>query len=387
MQHKELSDLPELVKLRQELHKYPELSGQESETAKRIVKHLQNYNPDKIYTQLGGTGVAAVFFGKDANGPTILFRAELDALPISETNKNLNYSSVTDGTSHKCGHDGHMAILAALGSLLQQQRPACGKVILLYQPAEETGAGAWAVLQDARFKAALKPDYVFALHNIPGKPMHQVIVREDVFAAASTGMIVELHGKSSHAAEPENGINPGLAMSEIIVAFNDIIRKKEQFQDLALLTVIHARLGEVAFGTNPGFATVMATLRSYQPADMQKLKELTQQCVQQIAASYKLTYNINFVEDFPATVNHSEQVQSIRQAAADLELDVQEAVQPFRWSEDFGHFIARYKGAFFGLGSGIHQPQLHHANYDFPDELIPTGTALFYGIIQQILNK
>jgi amidohydrolase len=387
MQHKELSDLSELVKLRQELHKYPELSNQESETAERIVKHLQNYNPDKIYTHLGGTGVASVFYGENADGPTILFRAELDALPIVETNENLNYSSVREGTSHKCGHDGHMAILTALGSLLQQQQPASGKVILLYQPAEETGAGAWAVLQDSRFEAELNPDYVFALHNIPGKPMHQVIVREDVFAAASTGMIVELHGKSSHAAEPENGLNPGLAMAEIIVGFNEIIRNKEQFQELALLTVIHARLGEVAFGTNPGFATVMATLRSYQPADMQRLKELTQQRVQQIAANYKLTYSISFVEDFPATVNHSEQVQSIREAAANLELDVQEAVQPFRWSEDFGHFTARNKGAFFGLGSGSHQPQLHHADYDFPDELIPTGAAMFYGIIQQILNK
>ncbi|MBJ6117887.1 amidohydrolase [Pontibacter sp. BT310] len=387
MQHKELSDLSELVKLRQELHKYPDLSGQESETAARIVKHLQNYNPDKIYTQLGGTGVAAVFYGEKPDGPTILFRAELDALPIVETNEDLNYRSVREGTSHKCGHDGHMAILTALGSLLHQKRSASGKVILLYQPAEETGAGAWAVLQDSRFETGLKPDYVFALHNIPGKPMHQVIVREDVFAPASTGMIVELHGKSSHAAEPENGLNPGLAMAEIIVAFNEIISNKEQFQDLALLTVIHARLGEVAFGTNPGFATVMATLRSYQPTDMQRLKELTQQCVQQIAANYKLTYNISFIEDFPATVNHSDQVQSIRKAAANLELDVQEAVQPFRWSEDFGHFTARYKGAFFGLGSGTQQPQLHHADYDFPDELIPTGAAMFYGIIQQILNK
>lgn len=387
MQQKKLKNLPDLVKLRQELHQHPELSGQETETARRIVEHLQTYIPDKIYTHLGGTGVAAVFNGLNTDGPTILFRAELDALPIADTNEELNYSSVTDSISHKCGHDGHMAILTALGSLLHQQRPAKGKVILLYQPAEEIGAGAWAVLQDKRFETEFKPDYVFALHNLPGKPMHQVVVREDVFAAASTGMIVELHGRSSHAAEPENGLNPGLAMSEIIVAFNHIIRQKDQFQDLTLLTVIHARLGEVAFGTNPGFATVMATLRTYQPDDMNKLKELTRKQVEEIASNYNLTFSIRFTEEFPATVNHSEQVQTIRQAARAIELDVQEAVQPFRWSEDFGHFTARYKGAFFGLGSGTEQPQLHHSDYDFPDELIPTGAAVFYGIVQHILNK
>ncbi|ARS34873.1 amidohydrolase [Pontibacter actiniarum] len=387
MQHHKLTDLPHLTQLRHTLHRHPELSGSETDTARRLEAHMQAYSPDQLYTNLGGTGLAAVFNGIEPDGPTVLFRAELDALPITEANEDLHYKSEAEGVSHKCGHDGHMAILSALGSLLHQRRPARGKVVLLYQPAEETGAGAWAVLQDQRFEQEIKPDYVFALHNLPGKPKHQVVVREGVFAAASTGMVVELHGKSSHAAEPENGVNPGQAMAEIILAFNQIVRDKAQFQDLTLLTVIHARLGEVAFGTNPGYATVMATLRSYQPADLQKLKELTQQHVQEIADRHSLRHTIRFVEEFPATVNHSREVQLVRQAAAQLELDVQEAVHPFRWSEDFGHFTARYKGAFFGLGSGETQPQLHHSNYDFPDELIPTGASLFYGIANEILNK
>ncbi|MBB6610190.1 amidohydrolase [Pontibacter sp. Tf4] len=387
MHHLSPTDFANLVQLRQQLHQYPELSGSETETARRIVTHLQNYSPDKIYTGLGGTGVAAVFQGEDPEGPTIVFRAELDALPIAETNQDLSYSSVHEGTGHKCGHDGHMAILTALGSMLHHKKPARGKVVLLYQPAEETGAGAWAVLQDERFTEEIKPDYVFGLHNLPGYPMHEVVVRHDVFASASTGMIVELEGKSSHAAEPENGVNPGEAMAEIVLGFNRIIQQKTQFESLTLLTIIHARLGEVAFGTNPGFATVMATLRAYQPHDLQKLKELTHKCVEEIAASYSLKYNIRFTEEFPATINHPTEVEAIQRTAVNLQLQQQVAVQPFRWSEDFGHFTARYNGAFFCLGAGINQAQLHHSDYDFPDELIPTGAALFYGIIHEILNQ
>ncbi len=325
-----------------------------------------------------------MFYGKQpTEGPTVLFRAELDALPIAETNHDLSYCSTAEGVGHKCGHDGHMAILTGMASLLHRHKPARGKAVLLYQPAEETGAGAFAVLQDERMER-LKPDFVFALHNLPGVKLHQVVIRNNVFAAASTGMVIELHGKSSHAAEPENGLNPGKAMAEIILAFDQIIQQKEQFRDLALLTVIHAKLGDVAFGTNPGFATVMATLRAYQPEDFALLKQLATRIVEERAAKYSLSHTISFVEEFPATVNNAAAVDVVKKAAQQLNFDVREAVHPFRWSEDFGHFTAQAPGALFGLGSGMGQPQLHHSDYDFPDEIIPTGASLFYQIFQAL---
>ncbi|MFD2245127.1 amidohydrolase [Pontibacter ruber] len=382
---KDLPHLNYLIQLRHQLHQQPELSGLEQETAHKIVEHLQAFQPDQILTHLGGTGVAAVYEGEDPEGPTVLFRAELDALPIPETGTKA-YRSRRTGVAHLCGHDGHMAILVGLASLLEQQRVARGKVILLFQPAEETGAGARAVLAESGF-AELAPDYVFALHNIPGAPLHQVVLRNEVFAAASTGLIVEFQGSSSHAAEPEIGHNPGVAMAELVLALNQLAQQKDQFRNLTLLTVIHARLGEVAFGTNPGFATVMATLRAYQPADFDLLKHLTEKAVKVEAEKHKLTYSIRYTEEFPATVNHTSSVQLVRRAAEKLQLEVQEAQQPFRWSEDFGHFTNKYNGALFGLGSGLEQPQLHHSNYDFPDALIPTGAVLFYTIAQQILNK
>ncbi|GAA4445174.1 amidohydrolase [Pontibacter saemangeumensis] len=381
-----LTDLQPFTQLRHDLHRQPELSGKESETAERIAAFLQPYRPDQLIQGLGGTGVAAIFQGVVPEGPVVLFRAELDALPIAESSGAL-YKSERNGIGHLCGHDGHMAILAALGSMLHQQKMKRGKVVLLFQPAEETGAGAWDVLQDERFGRHIKPDYVFALHNLPGMPLHQVVMRQEVFAAASTGMVIELFGKSSHAAEPEKGLNPGQAMAELILSFNRIISKKEQFEDLTLLTVIHARLGEVAFGTNPGYATVMATLRSYSPEDLQKLKHLAQQAAAEVAAKHQVRHELRFVEEFPATVNLAEAVELVRRAAGKLSLEVQEAEQPFRWSEDFGHFTHLYKGALFGLGSGESQPQLHHADFDFPDELIPTGAALFYQIASDILNE
>lgn len=376
-----------LIGFRRELHRHPELSGQEQETAVSVAAFLKQYHPNQLLTGLGGTGVAAVFDGAAPDkGPTVLFRAELDALPIAETNPDLPYKSIRAEVGHKCGHDGHMATLAGLASLLHRQKPATGKVILLYQPAEETGAGAWAVLQDKNF-TDLQPDYVFALHNLPGVPLHQVVMRHEVFAAASTGMVIELHGRPSHAAEPENGLNPGEAMAEMILAFNQVTARKEQFEDLALLTVIHARLGEVAFGTNPGFATVMATLRAYKPQDLQLLKQQAQAAAAHLADKYKLAHTIRFEEEFPATINNADAVGVIQRAAHKLGLQVQQAEHPFRWSEDFGHFTDRYKGAFFGLGAGLSQPQLHHADYDFPDELLATGAHLFYAIAQEILNR
>ncbi|MCP2045780.1 amidohydrolase [Pontibacter sp. HSC-36F09] len=380
-----IPDLEEIVALRHHLHQNPELSGLENETSQTLQSFLQRYQPDEIVKELGGTGFAAIFQGKEPKaGPTVLFRAELDALPILEQNE-FAYTSIQKGVSHKCGHDGHMATLVGLASILHQQPLTQGQVVLLYQPAEENGAGAWAVLQTPAFQK-IAPDYVFALHNLPPLPMGQVLVRSDAFAAASVGLKVQLHGKESHAAEPENGLNPGEGMSELIQAFNALVRDQHHFQDLTLLNVVHARLGDVAFGTNPGFATVMATLRAFEQDDLNKLKSLAIEAVKLVAHKYDLKYDFEWVEEFPATRNSAEATAFVEQAAQDLGMDVIRAAKPVRWSEDFGHFTHRYNGAYFGLGSGPDRPQLHHADYDFPDELIPVGAALFYRIAESILN-
>lgn len=221
---------------------------------------------------------------------------------------------------------------------------------------------------------------------MPGLPLHQVLVRHGVFSPASTGMLIELFGQFSHAGEPENGVNPGVAMSELILTLNALYQEKEKFKDLTLITITHARLGDASFGINPGFATVMATLRAFEQDDFFLLKKLAQEAVEDISIKYNLKHSIQFVEEFPATVSGREAVEAVKAAAEQLGLDVVTVPQPVKWSEDFGHFTKAFKGALFDLGAGLNQPHLHHSNYNFPDALIPTGAVLFHTIVQHVLD-
>lgn len=373
----------ELQELRRTLHRNPEVSGEEEATAQRIAVFMQQLKPDRIIRNLGGHGLIAEYKGM-GKGPTVMIRCELDGLPIAESNQ-IPWVSANEGAGHLCGHDGHMAMVAGLGYHLMENRPGKGRVLLLFQPAEETGKGAGLVLNDPAF-AGFEPDYIFAMHNLPGFPMKQVILTNGHFASASRGMFIRLKGKSSHAAEPEMGINPGYAMARMMSAFNDVLKIREQFRDFVLITPVHMRLGSLAYGTSPGEGVIHLTLRSYLDEDMDMMTRILERIVKEIAAQDNLGVKILYEEDFPATVNDAECSRVVAQAVRDAGHDVRFLEKPFKWSEDFGHFTAKYRGALFGLGSGIEQPALHNPDYDFPDELIPTGINLYKDIYQKILG-
>jgi amidohydrolase len=373
--------LQQLIKFRHELHRHPEVSGKEKETAKRIIQWLKSFNPDEIISDLGGYGLAAVYNGHE-KGPAVLFRAELDALPLKEIN-TIDYKSVDAQKAHLCGHDGHMTFLLGLAAHLKTHRPKRGKVILLFQPAEETGMGAEKVLNDPGF-SNIAPDFAFAIHNLPGFPMNQVVFSEENFAAASTGMIIRLQGRTSHAAEPEKGRSPALAVAKIIESLENLPRKMQSLHSFALLTIIHAKVGDIAFGTTPGEATVMATLRAFENDDLKNLALEAENTAKLIARNEDLEIEITYTESFPATVNHPEAAVFVENAAKKLNLDIFRIKEPFKWTEDFGHFTSKYKSALIGLGSGEKQPALHNPDYDFPDELIPAGIDLFRQICKEI---
>ena len=375
--------LSELIKFRKEIHKNPDISGDEKNTAKRVIKFAKKFHPDQIISNIGGNGLAVVFKGK-IKGPTILIRCELDALPISESN-NFKYKSTKENVSHKCGHDGHMTIVSGLIPLLSKNKIKKGKVVLLYQPAEETGEGAEWILKDKKFKS-ITPDFVFALHNLPGFEEKKILVRENEFAAASKGMIIKLTGKTSHAAEPEKGKNPAPAVAEIITGLNSLPGGTKALKDFSLVTIIHSIIGERAFGTSPGYAEVMATLRSFKNGDMKLLSEEAVKCAKKISKKYKLKAEISFTEEFPATVNERNCTALIKKVAKENNLKIENLKTPFRWSEDFGHFTNLFKGALFGLGSGKNHPALHNPDYDFPDEIIKPGILVFYSLINKILD-
>ncbi len=375
--------VPEIVSLRHMLHALPELAGEESKTAFTISHWLESYQPDDIIPGLGGKGFAAVFKGKKP-GPGVMFRAELDALPIPES-IDLEYSSTTRGISHKCGHDGHMAMVAGIAPILKEKRPEKGKVILLFQPAEETGEGAKAVLESKQWKE-IKPDYVFALHNLPGFPIGSIITRGGIFAASSSGLIIELEGATAHAANPEHGRSPALAVAELINTLSTLVQFRIPMHEAAKVTVIHASFGEIAFGTSPGDGVVLATLRTYSDQTMRTLKRECKSVAKQIGAVHNLKVTTSWTEEFPATDNHPECINLIRTAARSLDQPLIEPEHPFAFSEDFGHYTSSCKGAMFGLGAGVDHPDLHSKMYDFPDVLLSDGIQLYSKIIDLLLN-
>ena len=368
--------------LRKELHQYPELSGAERETARRIVSFFVPLMPDKIIDGLGGHGVAVVVDSHQP-GPTVMLRCELDAVPVHEANR-FAHRSVVDGVAHQCGHDGHMAILAAVGASLCANRPQQGRAVLLFQPAEENGTGAAAVLADPKF-SPIKPDVVFALHNLPGYELGTVILGAGVFTCASRGMTIHLAGKSAHAAQPQTGQSPARALCRIIETLNDLTGVLDLDGEIAFATVVAARLGEEnAFGTAPGVGVVQATLRSQTQETMERIVSFCERFVERVATRAGLQWEIAFQDVFLPTINTAREVEVVRQAAG--QAPVETISHPFSWSEDFGRFTAVAKGALFGLGAGRHMADLHHPDYDFPDALIGAGAAVFKKILSEYLG-
>jgi amidohydrolase len=257
--------------------------------------------------------------------------------------------------------------------------------MLLFQPAEEDGNGAKSVLNDSKFNT-IKPDFVFALHNLPGFKKHQIIVKENTFTCAVNSMIIQLNGKTSHAGEPENGINPALAIAEIIQAFNSKINTDVSSKKYCLITPIHINMGEKAYGVSAGYGEIHFTIRSNSNAQMKSIETHLEESVKEIASKYKLDLNSNWTQSFQANENNAEAVNYIRKAALNLHLDSLEKNLPFTFGEDFGLFTQQFKGAMFGIGAGKNTPALHNPDYDFPDELIETGISLFHQITKEIFN-
>lgn len=375
--------LPEIINLRKELHTYPELSGQEYETAKRIWKFAEKHAHTARIETFGKTALAIIYeFSK--KGKTIAIRCELDALPIQEEN-NFAHKSVNIGISHKCGHDGHMAMVSGLIFWLEAQPIQKGKVILLFQPAEETGKGAQMLVHDKKFEA-LDIDYVFALHNIPKEPINSIIITPRGFSAEVQSVIIKTKGKEAHAAEPENGINPALAISKIIGEMALLNHTDSHLDDFAVLTPVHLWMGEKAYGISPANAELHYTIRTWNSAQMSDLTSKIEALVEQICRMHKLDFSLEWLEYFPASINNTECNDQIDKAALENGLEIIEKNHPFRFGEDFGWYSKKYKTAMFGLGSGVDSPALHHADYDFPDEILDTGIRMFASIIQNILE-
>jgi amidohydrolase len=375
---------PEIINLRKELHRNPELSSFEYGTAKRIRRFIEKHNPTDILENIGGTGLVAIY-KYQKKGKSITIRCELDALPIQEENE-FKHQSKKEGISHKCGHDGHMAIVSGLIFWLKNQSFNSGEIILLFQPAEENGKGANRVLKDERFKS-LKTDYVFALHNIPKEPLNGIILIDKRFSAEVQSFIVSVKGKKSHASEPENGINPALGLSNIITTLSKLEVVKPEDKNFTLMTPVHINMGQIAYGFSPANGELHYTVRTWNRKNMSALRVQINEIIQQICQIHKLQYEIVWLEYFPAAANDIESNNFIEKAAKENNYKISERPYPFKFGEDFGWFSREYKTAMFGLGAGLDTPALHNADYDFPDEIIETGITMFKSIISNIMKE
>ncbi len=356
--------------LRRRLHAAPEVSGEERETAALIAATLAKLAPTRLETNLGGHGVAACF-GPDADDNSITLRAELDALPIEEQT-GAPHASSRPGVMHACGHDGHMASLVEVARRLAVSPPT-RRVTLLFQPAEETGEGAAAVIADPRWPA-IRGRRAFAYHNDPGRPLGQVALREGVMACASIGLRIELLGATAHTSLPERENSAALVAARFI---QRVSTRPTPNEPLQMTTIAHANVGEPTFGVSPGAATVHVTCRG-QTTELRDAQAARVRALARELAAERFEARIDEHNPFVSTHNDARAASAVRDAAAAAGLDAVTLPAPQRWSEDFGRLIddAPDAGALFLLGSGEDQPPLHDPRFDYPDTLTPIAADI-----------
>ena len=374
----------DLLKTRKELHQKAEVSGKEKNTSEYILNILKGFPFTEIKTQMGGNGILAILEGSKES-PSTLFIAELYALPITEIN-TFEYKSITPNVSHKCGHDGHMTILLGLIEEIFKNKTITGTTYFLFQPAEENGEGAKAVLNDLN-QYSIKPDYVFALHNIPGFTSNEVFCKAKEITPTVVSIKVSFKGKTAHAAEPENGINPSIAISDFIRFCEDLQVNDKNSDDFLVLTPIHINMGEIAYGISAGEGEIHYTIRCWNNLKIKETKNKIESFLNKISIDQKISVSFNYLEEFHSNQNNVECVEVIKQACEINNIKYNSMNSPFKCGEDFGIFTDKFKGALFGLGAGVETPSLHNPDYDFPDYLTEKGIKIFKSIWEIIQNK
>lgn len=359
--------------IRRNIHRNPEVSGSEKETASYIAELLDKVQGIKIYRDVGMHGVVAL--KKYGEGPAVGFRAELDALPVDEESAS-DYKSQNEGKSHACGHDGHMAMVLKALENLENAKTDRGTAVFFFQSAEETGEGAEAMI-DALSEQKIKlPELsvCLALHNIPGAETGVVVLREGTFACGSSGIEVTVQGRTAHAAHPEDAVNPLNVAVKLINYAEDLPKKEEDI--FSLSTSIALKAGERTFGTTPKKAVLLLTVRSEDKAHLKKMMDCIGAEANILSGEVGANAETAYHEYFPPTVN-GDFTETARKACEKAGLRTEHKDRPFRWSEDFAWFSEKYPTFYAGIGSGVDRPALHAADFDFPDELIEKGGAYY----------
>ncbi|MBQ7593659.1 MAG: M20/M25/M40 family metallo-hydrolase [Synergistaceae bacterium] len=393
-------NLQKIIALRHELHEYPELSMNETQTKRRLMSFLE------ANTKLAVIDCGKWFYASHYVEGTkaIAFRADMDALPIDEginiqiddteakdfradmntlpVNKKINlpYASRNPGVSHKCGHDGHCAALCGLGLELEDI-DVKRSVYLIFQHAEETGQGARECANLLRERSISE---IYTFHNWSGWPEKSIVVREGLCQCASAGLTIKFTGKTSHASEPEKGINPAYSIAKLI---SEIEAVSQKYSDRKILcTIINIKLGEKNFGISPGEGELSLTLRAEREDDMRTFRNAVVKLAENLARENSLLVEVSSCDYFPETLSDKSCVGRVRTAAKTLGLKVIDMPEAIRASEDFGFYTKLVHGAIFYVGNGESYPAIHTRDYDFNDEILASSVDMFAEIYRQFAS-
>ncbi len=365
---------------RKYLHRHPEIGFDCTRTAEFVAGRLREFGIDEIHEGVARTGVVAIIDGR-APGPTIGLRADMDALPMQDES-GAEHASITPGRAHTCGHDGHTAMLLGAARYLAETRNFAGRVALLFQPAEETGGGGRVMVEEGvmdRFDIA----EVYALHNAPQFEFGSFQTAPGPIMAAVDEFTITVMGKGGHAAHPQTCIDPIPPVAAIAQGCDTIVSRNADPIDRLVVSVTQIHAGS-AFNVIPGTATLGGTVRSFTPA----MRDLAEARIREIAKGaarmFGVEIAIDYLRDYPATVNHAHEAALAADIAAELvgEARVERAMRPSMGAEDFGYMLAARPGAYLMLGTGG-GPLCHHPAFDFRDEVSPLGASFFARLVER----
>ena len=374
----------EMIGWRQDFHRHPELEFDLPRTSARVAELLESFGLE-VYRGIGQCGVVGVL--QRGNGPgSIGIRADMDALPIDETN-GVAHRSETPGKMHACGHDGHMAMALGAAKQLAENGAFSGRAVFIFQPCEEHGHGARAMIDDGLFDR-FPVDRVYGLHNMPGLPLGHVATRAGPITASEALFEIVIAARGGHAALPHMGVDAITVGAEMVGALQTIVSRK---LDPAMNGVVSVTGFETDGARNvlPGRAWLTGDCRALTPEVNARIEEAMRRIVDGICAAHEVGATVGYETIFPPTINDADAFKAAAQAAMGVADTVDADCAPKLFSEDFAHMAAAVPGAFLLLGNGTegsHARPLHSADYDFNDAALETGRALWVALVEQELR-
>jgi hippurate hydrolase len=377
--------LDELTEFRRDLHRNPELLYDVERTASKVADALRAAGVDEVVTGMGRTGVVGVIRGNtDTRGRMIGLRADMDALPITEQT-GAPWTSTKPGVMHACGHDGHTTMLLGAARQLAESRAFDGTVIVIFQPAEEGGAGAKAMIDDGLFER-FPVQEIYGLHNLPNLPLGQFAITPGATMASVDEIRISVEGIGGHAAFPHQTVDPITVTAALIQAVQTIVSRNVDPLKSAVVSITTINGGD-AFNVIPPAITLTGTVRTLDEGIRDLVEKRLRKAVAGIADAFDAKAELKYVRSYPVTVNNAAKLENAVRAAAEVvgAANVKTDLPPTMGGEDFAFMLEAVPGAFIFAGNGP-SANLHHPQYDFNDELIPFGCSYWTTLVRQLLG-